>query len=397
MDDDPRPFKPWEQRPAPGMTTGGGGSSGPNTAHALADAELAHKLTQAGERIENYQFDFLVDTQAQLAHYALFSAHTTPAAGPERTGDDNAALWRDFHERRLYDTRRVTLDHFHLFEWFPQSPGRFHTAEARDIRQIANEQLNLTVDHKTYYSPPGKAAMIRGGIGAVRLKPRIVGGEPHYYLTASSNGVCHEGFPVLVPRRFYGQLKPQLDADGAVPVTLSGEMRYIAGDTPAFFASRRDLQGVFLHVDELKILLKPRAEVTQFGISVAVAFQGVFQNNPGQYVTYCTFDPAVKGDLERAVQWLGQFYVSDQHQGRVLTDFDETWPWFDNAVFGLAGMLSGELDQKLIQKVLIENNLNPQAGQAFTVIIQNIAKQINTEGGPYIEGNVNITNGNFNG
>jgi hypothetical protein len=392
-------FKPWEQRPAPGMNMGGGPripSPSEDAQQAANDTVLAAKLTQAGERLENYHFDFVVDNQARIAHYALFNRQTTPAAGPERAGDDNAALWRDFLAEKLYDTRRVTLHHFHLFEWFPQSPGRFHTDEARDLRRQANDMLTLTVDGRTYYSPPGKAAMIRGGIGAVRLRPRIVGGEPHYFMTASSNGVCHEGFPVLVPRRFYGPLKAQMNADGAVPVTLSGEMRYLDGDLPAFFSSRRDLLGCYLHVDDVQTLPAPRAGVTQFSISVAVAFTGVFQGQAGDYMTYCTFDPASRSDLERTVQWISQFYVAGQHQGQVLTDFDETRQWFAGAVFGLAGLLDSQLDQPRIKQVLSARGYSPQAGQPLVVLLQTVNRTINTEGGPYIEGDVNVTHGNFN-
>jgi hypothetical protein len=358
---------------------------------AATDTALAAKLTQAGERLENYHFDFVVDNQAQVAHYALFSRQSTPAAGQQREGGDNAALWRDFHAEALYDTRRVTLHHFHLFEWFPQSPGRFHTGEARDLRQQANDMLTLTVDGQTYYSPPGKAAMIRGGIGAVRLRPRIVGGEPHYFMSASSNGVCHEGFPVLVPRRFFGPLKAQINADGAAPVTLSGEMRYLDGDLPAFFTSRRDLLGCYLHVDDVQTLQAPRAGVTQFSISVAVAFSGVFQGRAGDYMTYCTFNPASRADLERTVQWISQFYVAGQHQGQVLTDFDETRPWFAGAVFGLAGLMDGQVDQARIQQVLAARGYNPQAGQPYVVLLQTINHNINTEGGPYFEKGVNVT------
>ncbi len=393
-------FKPWEQRPAPGMSSGGGygGALSPAEAQrqAATDTALAVKLAQAGERLENYQFDFVVDNQAQVAHYALFNRHTTPAAGPQREGGDNADLWRDFHEEKLYDTRRVVLHHFHLFEWFPQSPGRFHTFEARDLRRQANDMLTLTADGHTYYSPPGKAAMIRGGIGAVRLRPRIVGGEPHYFMSASSNGVCHEGFPVLVPRRFYGPLKARINADGAVPVTLSGEMRYLDGDLPAFFASRRDLLGCYLHVDNLQVLPAPRAGVTQFSVSVAVAFSGTFQGQAGDYMTYCTFDPARRDDLQRTVEWISQFYVAGQHQGQVLTDFDETRAHFPGAVFGLAGLLDSQLNRPRVEQVLAQRGYNPQAGQPLVVLLQTVNRTINTEGGPYIEGNVNITNGNFN-
>jgi hypothetical protein len=294
-------------------------------------------------------------------------------------------VWGRFVAEELFDTRRATLEHFHLFEWFPLAPGRFHTGEAQQMRAMAARSLTLQADGRTYYTPAGKASMVEGGIGAVRLRPRQVGGEPHYFMTASSSGVCHEGFPVLVPRRFYGPLKARMNAEGAVPATLSGEMRYIDGEVPGFFSERRDLPGLYLHVDKVEALPAPRAGVTRYLISVAAAFMGTFQGRDGQYVTYCSFDPAMAGEVERVTQWIEQFYVGGNYQGVVITDFDEVRPRFPGALFGLPDLLAGKLDQAKIQQFLAGQGFG-QAGQKFFLFY----REINTQGGNYYEGPVTV-------
>jgi hypothetical protein len=387
----PASFKPWEQRIAPGMSGGGGGWSAPPAAgeaaaQAAREAELRAKLAQAGEALPDYLLGDVINRQTELLHYPLFGRQSTPSTDLSLTGQDNAQVWRQFLAEELFDTRRVTLEHFHLFEWFPLAPGRFHTPEAGLMRQAAAAQFNLTVDGRTYYSPPGKASMVQGGVGNVRLRPRLVNGEPHYFLSASSNGVCHEGFPVLVPRRFYGPLKARLNRDGAVPVTLRGEMRYIDPKVQAFFSSQRDLPGLYLHVDEVQVLDRPRPEVTGFLVSVAAAFMGTFQGEAGRYVSYCSFDPAEAGGVARIVQWMAQFYVAQQHQGVVITDFDEVQPRFPGAVFGLVDLLGGQLDAQRVQQALAAQGLSPQSGQQFFVFY----KEINTQGGNYFEGPVTV-------
>ena len=196
-----------------------------------------------------------------------------------------------FLEEELYDTRRVKLEHFHLFEWFPLTPGRFHTAEAQEMRHRAYDAMFQTEDGRSYFTPHGKASMLRGGIGAVRFHPRMVADEPHYFMSASSNGVCHEGFPVLIPRRFYGPLKRRLLKEGAVPVNLGGEMRYLQMDNPTFLGGNREIPQLYLHVDQVEVLPQPRSEVKGYTVSAAISFIGEFEQLEGIYTTYATFNP----------------------------------------------------------------------------------------------------------
>ncbi len=363
-------FKPWEQRLAPGMS-GGGSAPRPTPAELLAERQL--------EETGNAILD-IVDDQVALAAYPCPTDHI-PAQGDRRlAGLDNAELWRQFQAEELYDTRRVTLEHFHLFEWFPRVPGKFHTPQAAGRRYEAYQFREQTADGRTYFTPLGKALMVTdGGVGAVRLRPRLLpdlsgGAETYYFMTASSNGVCHEGFPVLVPRRFYGAIKARLLVEGAAPAVVHGEMRYIPDDVVTLFRTSREIPRLYLVVDDLTLLPQPRPDVTRYLITVAVSFQGRFQGRPGTYLAFASFDPAERTGLGRAVEWL-ENYAVDLYKGAILTDFDETKPQFAHfpqASFSLAGLMQGELDPAALTQLLEKlgysaAEVERQAGSLITI------------------------------
>lgn len=377
-------FKPWEQRTAPGMGGGGGNlAQGP-------EPELPPRILR---ELQTHEMEEVLDDQTRLAHYPMVDRFTPAPANNSQKADENEEVWRLFISEQLYDTRRVTLERFHLFEWFPLSPGKFHTTEGKENRRRSAEAMFQTAQGAVYYNPYGKASMLRGGVGAVRLRPRLVAGEPHYFMTASSSGVCHEGFPVLVPRRFYGQLKRRMLAEGAAPVTLSGEMRYVMEDLPSLFEGQREIPTLYLHVDELSLVPEPRPGVTSYAISPALSFVGEFDGREGMYVTYCTFDPSSAHGLEEAINWLEKFYVTEVHKGVVVTDFDEVQPRFPGAVFGLPDLMAGKLDQAQVEAFLKANGMAAGAAAKYFLIY----KEINTQGGAYIAGDVYTEGGDFAG
>ncbi|MBT7015632.1 MAG: hypothetical protein HN965_05035 [Anaerolineae bacterium] len=379
-------FKPWEQRPAPGAGGGGGQSFG-------RSQDEPPQLERFCQEMQLYDLQTVVNSQIDLAYYPMINRHTTAETDNEKRVTSNQEAWQLFLNEELYDTRRITLTHFHLFEWFPLTPGLFHTPSARQNRENAYKMRFKAQNGRSYFNPYGKADMLRGGIGAVRLRPRKVLEEPHFFMTASSNGVCHEGFPVLIPRRFYGRLKARLLRDGAVPVTLSGEMRYLFDDLPTFFEGHREIPQLYLHVDQIEDLPQPRAELKEYTVSAAISFVGKFDGQEGVYATYATFNPARRDSLHQAVRWLEEFYVEGQYEGVVVTDFDEIQPRFPNVLFGLPDLMAGELNQNKIKSFLQKYGMKENAGQPFYMIY----KEINTQGGAYIEGNVNTGGGDFIG
>ena len=393
MPDNPTPIntngpdsepKPWEQRAGPGM---GGGSATP----APTPADELAKLGQATLEVPPWERGSLIERQTDLAYLPMVATHTTPNTDLSVRCTSNEEVWKHFNEERLYDTRRVTLEHMHLFEWFPNAPGQYHTRDAAFARQEAYQNIQVLPDGQRFFSPMGKGAMVnQGGIGAVRLRPRQIDGEPHYFMTASSTGVCHEGFPVLIPRRFYGPLKQRMIDEGAAPVTLQGEMRYVPQEAVSFFGQRRDLPLLYLHVDSVEPLPQPRPNVTRYAVSGAVSFVGEVEHMQGMFCTYATFDPASQASVDAAADWIEAFYVGQQYHGVVVTDFDEQKARFPNAVFGLPDLMRGKLDSPQLRAWLQEHGFGSPDNQFLLVY-----KEINTHGGAYIAGDVNTAGGNF--
>src|SRR5512140_3855339 len=157
-------IKPWEQRSAPGMGGGGGTDS-------LADPTLEppapERLCQA---MENHEVPELVDRQTDLAYLPMVDLHKAAGGDSAQTASSNREVWQLFLVEKLYDTRRVRLEQFHLFEWFPAAPGRFHTRAAQQQRYEAAHMMVRNPEGFDYYDPYGKASMVNGGVGAVRLR-----------------------------------------------------------------------------------------------------------------------------------------------------------------------------------------------------------------------------------
>lgn len=320
------------------------------------------------QEMNRVRLEQVINQQTDFVHLTRLDQHTTPQTDLEVKADSNEGVWKQFNQEQLFDTRRVTLEYFHLFEWFPLAPGKFHTEQAQNERVQAGNFLMRSSDGSFFYAPEGKGLMLEGGVGAVRLRPTGINGQNFYFMSASANGVCHEGFPVLIPQEFYGPLKQRMLADGAVPAVLSGEMKYVPKEALTFFGNPRAFPQLYLHVDDIKVLDKPRPEITRFYVSVAVSFQGVVEGNMGQYMTYCTFDPSSKVSFDRAIDWIDNFYVKSQYKGTVITDFDDVYPHFPDAVFELAALRSGTLDMSKVLSFVKANGMGNTASESFSTL-----------------------------
>lgn len=383
-------FMPWEQRLAPGMSIGS--SSGSHASEAESHLE----------RLPTPLATTVLSDQTTLASYTLLPTHTIPESDLDFKTDNNHDVWKQFNQERLFDTRRVTLEHFHLFEWFPRAPGLFHTHEAQIMREAVLAGA-ATADHtRVTFNPISKERLIvNGGVGSVRLRPRLATGadgftpQPYYFMTASSTGICHEGFPILIPRKLYAPLKMQVLDEGAVPVNLRGEMRYIPDSTALL---DEQLPQLYLHVDEIDHLAQPRANVTRYLISAAVSFFGRFQNQDGFYMTYVTFDPARNNALIDAVEWLSR-YANDDYAGQIVTDFDEQRRHFSDATFSLEHVTQGKVRLDVARQLLERmgfsvNEINARTEQIIRINqyidTQSSGVQIHVEAGGslHIEGDV---------
>ena len=129
----------------------------------------------------------------------------------------NNNIWEHIIYNSSQRTDRIyKLDSFFLFGWFPRSPGLFFTDMARSARDEAKHRTRTTKNGITVFDPYGKLSMLEGGIGNIRLKPITINGTDYYFMSASSNGNCHEGFPIALAEDLYNKVIDEIRERGAV-------------------------------------------------------------------------------------------------------------------------------------------------------------------------------------
>jgi hypothetical protein len=81
--------------------------------------------------------------------------------------------------------------------------------------------------HTSVFLPEGKASMLEGGVGCIRLKPLENGEKVLWWMTASSSGVAHEGFPIAVPHIIYEEVFDQIVQRGSIRCDLIGRLKFL--------------------------------------------------------------------------------------------------------------------------------------------------------------------------
>jgi hypothetical protein len=201
----------------------------------------------------------LINTQVGTANYLL-----RPQVPRTRTTDasvfTNENLWTMVlpPEERFRAGMTLSLERFLLFEWFPRAPGLYFTDEGRSARQMARQFLRrVQVPRNTatqqlsalrkdrefldIYDPYGKISMLKGGVGCIRLRSKLLDGGKAWFLSASSTGVAHEGFPVAIPDHTYQRYIDSVKRAGALRCTLRGKLQFLPDPVAELY---REYRGV---------------------------------------------------------------------------------------------------------------------------------------------------------
>src|SRR5579872_631064 len=158
--------------------------------------------------------------------YPLFEKR--PAV-PDRTFISTNEIWEAIHLENLRSEMTATLDSFFIFEWFPRSPGLYYTQKGQQARDEAQKHILKIENGVITYDTFGKACMLDGGIGNIRLKPiasEQLGGD-YYLMSASSDGICHKGFPIAIPAHEYRTIIEQITGRGCVVKTVIGKLKFV--------------------------------------------------------------------------------------------------------------------------------------------------------------------------
>ena len=353
---------------------------------------------------------------AQLGIRNLISPpEELPKAG-DRVYKSNEKFWHALISEQLRATVMVTLEDFWLSEWFPQRPGLFHTRHAQYSRENAERHLltgpgvrsdgleqvqrefersippeiieRFRRDVMFVYDPYGKAMMLDGGIGCIRLKrKRILEGDV-WFMGASSYPVAHQGIPVALPDRLYSKFIDQLAAEGSLHCTLTGRLTHIPAELDPLYRNLVGIPQLYVSVEQLKV--SRRARNAMFMADGAVMIEAEENFDPpahqwgptGTYTAFVSFYPGIPNTVNIAAEWLEEVYVGELLRGRVITDFDEQVRRFSGTIFGLEQVMNGQIPAADAKRLLNEHGTD-------RLVIKQFNLRINTVNGDIR--NVNIT------
>ena len=316
----------------------------------------------------------LINTQIGTANYLL-----RPEPPRLRTKDASAASNQEIWERIISPEGGVhagvnlRLEGFYLLEWFPRAPGLYFTDDGRQAREIARHFLRrvpVPRNSATYrpsdigqkdrefldiYDPYGKVSMLKGGVGCIRLRPKLLDGGTGWFLSASSTGVAHEGFPVALPDHLFQRYADSIKRTGALRCSLRGKLQFLPDPVVELYRESRGVPQLYLLVDQLI----PESDQRHDGllVSAGISFLSGFEGANRMYASYATFDASVKGSVEEVAEWLEEIYVKGLYSGRVVTDFDEQMTHFAGATFSLRNVMSNQLNPSEVQNVVQTLNL----------------------------------------
>ncbi|MDN3353322.1 hypothetical protein [Actinomadura sp. DC4] len=276
---------------------------------------------------------------AQMVDQARYRGFRRKAGRPRRrrTITSNEEYWDQVRRDRLDESAPVRLSDFYLTEWVPLTPGRFHTSEAAAARTVARYHVDSEDPaHGVDYRPAGKRSMIQGGIGTVRLPPLDVGGGPVRVLSATSDGVCHSGVPLLLGDEGYGSVIPEIRERGGLMADVSGVMRLVPE------VVRHHTERLVLDVTDIR----PRRTPVSVEATACVAFYTSAERRDPDAYSYITFRPGLDGALETAVEWLDRYArrFSEDDTARIVGDFDAFHDHFPDVEIPLDDVARGVFD-----------------------------------------------------
>lgn len=329
----------------------------------------------------------------QLSTGTLHLPPVTLPPGSDRDFATTADLWSAVLSEEVRARRTVVLHDVLLSEWFPRSPGLYHTRDAALFRQEAQGYLMaLTDEQRAYYartSPPGpgvfdlygKLKMLAGGIGCIRLNRRNAIDGSLWFMSASSSLFAEQGIPVALDDDMYARCIEQIGARGVFECTITGKLMLLPDNLLSLFEDYRGVPRVYIQVERIeppngRTALDDGAPI----VSAAVMF-ATEEHGGATHAAFMNFVPGRGGTLAQRLPWLDH-YVNDLHAGTVITDFDEQVTRYPHAIFSLRKISSGTLLEPELRGVAATLRLNGRqiaqllSRQGITVLNQTYVEKL---------------------
>jgi hypothetical protein len=270
------------------------------------------------------------------------------STAPDLRFNSSIDFWEKIIRERQTALNWVELTHFQMVDWFPRTPGLYHTPRARDARRIA--EAFLTEENGIlFYEPSGKAHMIEGGIGSVRFKPIPIEGEDCWLCTATTDGRCHSGIPLAIPNYLMRNVK----LTSSHHYKIVGQVRFLPEFLERHFYHMSRVPQVYVFVDQLEKMGVGRGGSVE--ITPMVFFEGGRRMglDTNENVTYVRCPANLPNALEQGVGWLE--WYAERYDGEIITNFDQQQPVFQNAPFSLQKIMTGRIDRYQLNRYQIEN------------------------------------------
>ncbi len=326
------------------------------------DFERTYKEFRGANDKRLYSQQLIVDT-VDVGLFGQVAPDLLQTSGAARF-HSNEELWAKILKGSLGHGDAIVLDNFQLLEWLPTSPGRYFTDDAARGRSSAKEYWDWTAGE---YLPLGKSEMVLGGVGSVRLAPRFVRGGEVCFFGATSNGISHQGLPVITPIDEARHVLEAIRSDGAWAGSVSGTLWPLPVDYSPLSFDRR-IPKYYLFADRLQCDGTTNSEPL---VTVAITYGSTYGEgtpesvggiaiNPVKNWSFASFNPSEgEAALDEAVDWLGKYavrhtksYVNNewkQFPVSIVGDFDETQSHFDNPIeFPLTSILGGQYDNRVL-------------------------------------------------
>jgi hypothetical protein len=279
------------------------------------------------------------------------------------------AIGIDFHmpsKQTLKEGDIVELQAFELSEWFPRAPGAFWTRHGSEFRAQAQQEIESQQSEMLIFTPRGKQYMMQGGMGTQRLNSQGIDKAKYKILGATSSGKCSRGIPLILAENVYDHIRSDLLTEGALRATLKGvytplpipqDEILLKAAGVSMPVELQDWVSRSFFVPRFCLLVESSINIQRMqttGTMRADAWS-VYRDDGGDYGwTYCQFDPANEGSLQRAVSFLHEYAHSHSNSGRVsfVTEFDETTPRL-NAEWNIKDVLRRTVDPRPIAQSLL--------------------------------------------
>lgn len=324
--------------------------------------------------------------QLDVIKYAFAPLRPTRALS-DREYSSNSKLWADLEDKTggLATNSVVHLHDFAITEWLPRSPGLYHNPRADGLRKQAEHYRMSERDFlmraerrgifrsqegarevndeggrdraSVIYDPYGKARMIEGGIGCLRLKDLQLPQGRSWFLGATSSEAVHEGVPIMLGDELYGKYIDDISR-GGFSCNLTAHVRLIPDILDGVYRSTPHIRKVYLEVaDDFRRVRREAAnEKNQRKgdwVTGAVGFRTKEHSRDKLLTTYTSFVNGSWRSLQEATVWLEEVYVGAVFDGEVLTDFDQQATRFTNAVFSLDNLRGNTVDIPRARTVVI--------------------------------------------